>query len=197
MISELELLNRLKSGDRNAFREFVESYKATVYAISYRLTGNHTDADDLSQVVFIKFFKTINTFQQKVSLQSWLYKIAVNSYIDKERKKVLNIILRFKQGDQTNASYEEHIISEKAGPEQLAESKIIHHHIEKALEKLSPKEKVVFVLKHYHGHTLKEIAGQINTSEGTVKSLLFRGIKKLQAALAFYKPELGLEGDNG
>lgn len=194
MTSEQLLLNKIKSGNRNAFREFVEHYKSTVYSVAFRLTGNHADADDLSQVVFIKFFNSINRYRQETGLHSWLYKIAVNSYIDKERKKVNRIMHRFEQPEENENSFEENIISEKADPEQLTESGMIKKHIENALEKLSPKEKSAFVLKHYHGQTLGEIAKAINTTEGTVKSLLFRGVKKLQSALAFYKPDLGLGG---
>ena len=197
MTSEQELLNRIISGNQNAFRDFVELYKSKVYSIAYRLTGNHNDADDLSQVVFIKFFNTVLKYRQQAGLQSWLYKIAVNSYIDKERKKVDQIIHRFKQDPESDTTYEDTIVSDKVNPEQMTESKMIKHHIDKALSNLSPKEKSAFILKHYEGQSIREIAQNINASEGTVKSLLFRGVKKLQSALAFYKPELGLGRDNG
>lgn len=194
MTSEQKLINNIKSANRNAFREFVEHYKNDVYSMAYRLTGNHADADDLSQIVFIKFYKTINKYRQETGLKSWLYKIAVNSYIDKERKKVNQIMHRFSPDEQND---EQNIASEKKSPEQLTESKMIKHHIDKALSGLSPKEKSAFILKHYQGQSLKEIARALKTSEGTVKSLLFRAIKKLQLALSFYKPELGLKEQNG
>jgi len=197
MTPELILIDKIKVNNRNAFREFVELYKSDVYSMAYRLTGNHSDADDLSQVVFIKFFKTVNNYRQEAGVKTWLYKIAVNSHIDKERKKVNKIIFRFNQDFDDQTPFEETIETDKANPEQIAESKIINTHVKHALTKLSAKEKSVFILKHYQDQTLKEIAQAINTSEGTVKSLLFRGIKKLQSALAFYKPELGLGDQNG
>ncbi|KAA3615699.1 MAG: RNA polymerase sigma factor [Calditrichaeota bacterium] len=196
MNEEQILISKIQSGDRNAFRTFVDNYKQDVYWMAYRLTGNHVDADDLSQIVFIKFFKSIESYRQESAVKKWLYKIAVNSFIDKKRKKVDQIMFRFSQNEDED-TYEETIISDKANPEQKTEAVIINKHINEAMEKLSPKEKSAFVLKHLQGHSLKEIAELINTSEGTVKSLLFRGVKKLQTALAFYKPELGLEESNG
>ena len=197
MTSEQILINKIISGNRDAIREFVEIYKRDVYAMAYRLCANHSDADDLSQVVLIKFFKTITKYRQEANIKSWLYKIAVNSYIDKERKKVNKIIVRFSTDEQGQELIEETIMSPKATPEQLTESELIKNHINKALEKLSPKEKSAFILKHYQDQSLKEIAKTLKISEGTVKSLLFRSIKKLQQALSFYRPELGLGEQNG
>ncbi len=191
MTDEQLLIQKIKSADRDACREFVEQNKRTVYAISYRLTGNHNDADDLSQVVFIKFFNSVRQYRQEAGIQSWLYRIAVNSYIDKKRKKVQQIMFRF--STKTEEPYEEQISSQRIRPDKSVESTFIKEHVNKAVEKLSPKEKAAFILKYYEDHSIREIAEMIETSEGTVKSLLFRGIKKLQQALAFYKPELGLE----
>jgi RNA polymerase sigma-70 factor, ECF subfamily len=192
MTSEQLLIRNIKSNNRNSFREFVELYKGDVYSIAYRLTGNHSDADDLSQVVFIKFFSTVANYRQETKITSWLYKIAVNSYIDRDRKKVNKLIFRFNNNDDQETSIEETVVSAKTDPEKDTESGIIRDHIDSALTRLSPKERSAFVLKHYHGQSIREIAKNINTSEGTVKSLLFRGVKKLQQALAFYRPELGL-----
>ena len=74
-------------------------------------------------------------------------------------------------------------------PENYAESRQIQLHIEQALEKLSPRERSVFVMRHYHGMAVKEVAGILSISGGTVKSLLFRAIKKLQKELDFYQVE--------
>lgn len=192
MNDELNLIQRIKSGEREAFREFVESHKKIVYGIAYRLTGNHADADDLSQVVFIKFFKSVDLYRQESGLQSWLYKIAVNSFIDKKRKKVNQIMMRF------STKYNDDFMEEPAAPvqtrsDQSVESAFIKKHVDQAMQKLSPKEKTAFILRHYEDHSIGEIANIIETTEGTVKSLLFRGVKKLQQALDFYRPELGLE----
>lgn len=193
-MNQLDLrLEKIKSGDRNTYRTLVEENMRSVYTFSFRLTGNHDDADDLAQIVFIKFFKSVHLYRQESNLRNWLFKIAINSFIDKKRKKVDQIMFRFKSDDDKDGIVKQEFPSKRTLPDKETESSFIRKHISNALQKLSPKEKTAFVLRHYQGHSLKEIALSINTSEGTVKSLLFRGAKKMQQALAFYKAELGLE----
>jgi len=78
-------------------------------------------------------------------------------------------------------------------PERATESSIAQSHIENALKSLSPRERSIFVLRHYSDMPLKEIALTLKISEGTVKSILFRALKRLQKELSFYRQDLGLE----
>lgn len=190
MNSEQELIRRIKLGERDAFREFVENHKKHLYTIAYRLTGNHNDADDLSQVVFIKFFKSIAFYRQESNIISWLYKIAVNSHIDSKRKKIDRIVMTVQ--DDTQNMTEESALTH-SGADNNLESHFIKKHLDEAMKQLSPREKTAFILRHYEDHTIREIAEIIETSEGTVKSLLFRGVKKLQQVLSFYRSDFGLE----
>ena len=75
----------------------------------------------------------------------------------------------------------------------MGESATIQRHIEQALQVLSPRERAVFVLRHYQQLKLREIASVLEVSEGTVKSVLFRALRRLRKALSFYRPELGLK----
>lgn len=190
MNSEQELIQRIQLGERDAFREFVEKHKKPLYGISYRLTGNHHDADDLSQVVFIKFFKSVAFYRQESSVVSWLYKIAVNSYIDKKRKKINHIIMTI---ENDNQDIPDESPTAHNTVDSSLESHFIKKHLDEAMKQLSPREKTAFILRHYEDHSIREIAEIIETSEGTVKSLLFRGVKKLQQVLSFYRADFGLE----
>ena len=78
-------------------------------------------------------------------------------------------------------------------PEKSTEASMIQEHIRRALDQLTPQERSVFVLRHYHDLPLKEIARSMEIAEGTVKSYLFRALRRLQRELAFYKKDLGLE----
>ena len=78
-------------------------------------------------------------------------------------------------------------------PEAAAEGKVIQTHIEAALEKLTARERSIFVMRHYNDLSLKEIARILTISEGTVKSMLFRALKRLQHELEFYRKDLGME----
>ncbi|MCB0282492.1 MAG: RNA polymerase sigma factor [Calditrichaeota bacterium] len=160
MNSEQELIRRIKLGERDAFREFVENHKKHLYTIAYRLTGNHNDADDLSQVVFIKFFKSIAFYRQESNIISWLYKIAVNSHIDSKRKKIDRIVMTVK--DDTQDMTEESALTH-SGADNNLESHFIKKHLDEAMKQLSPREKTAFILRHYEDHTIREIAEIIET----------------------------------
>jgi len=78
----------------------------------------------------------------------------------------------------------------------VTEGNQIHIHVQQALEKLSPREKTIFVMRHYQEMQNKEISEILKVTEGTVKTLLFRAIQKLQIHLSFYRPDLGMENKN-
>jgi len=169
------------------FHDFVERYKRPLYALAYDLTGNHHDAEDLSQDVFIKAYRGMDDFRGEAQVYSWLYRIAVNTYLNKRRKKAL----RFRQlwDDFSQAAPEP---GTQPRPDQHTEAGTMRGHVEAALQQLSPRERSAFVLRHYQDLSLKEVATTMDIAEGTVKSLLFRATQKLRTALAFYREDLGL-----
>ena len=193
LIEQDEKIERIQSGDMEAFREFMESNRERVYYLARNLTGNHHDAEDLSQDVFIKVYQSISKFRKKAKIQTWLHRITVNAFIDRKRKRVLNIIKLNPEQEDTNRIPEPVEESVTGNPERYVDSQIMQKNIHQALDKLSPKERSVFVLKHYQNHTIREIASTLKIAEGTVKSLMFRSIQKMQKALYFYKKDLGLE----
>jgi RNA polymerase sigma-70 factor (ECF subfamily) len=184
-IIEKQLAERLILGDPVAFREFVEAYKNRVYGLAYELTRNHADAEDVSQSVFIKVFRSIGTFQRDARLNSWLYRITVNAALDHLRKrsffpeeKVRSLPHRLADDSVPRSS------DPPADPGREAEAALMRRKIDEALDLVSEREKTVFLLRHYHDLSLKEIAEALGLTIGSVKSYLFRSIKKLQKELA-------------
>jgi RNA polymerase sigma-70 factor (ECF subfamily) len=177
-----------------SFHELVERHKKELYYLSLDLTGNHHDAEDLSQEVFIKAHKGLQTFRGDSSELTWLRRIAINTYLNQKRKKSLSMLRFFK--DDSNADQSESGVTlasvESANPpaDTAADQSILRNHIDRALGKLSPKEKAAFVLRHFHDHAVKEIADNMSVAEGTVKSLLFRATKKMQKELEGLKTEV-------
>ena len=191
MIEEQDLIYQVQSGNRNAFRQLVEEYKSKVYYLAYDLTGNHTDADDLSQEVFIRIFHSIANFRHESKFSTWVYRVTINCWLN--MKKSVGYKSRGKQESlESNVYLNEQKVSEH-NPVQDAEKADLHKFIKNALHRLSPKEKSVFIMRHYHDLSLKDIGVALNISVGTVKSVLFRAIKKLQKQLAGYKNELSWE----
>lgn len=195
MTDESILIKKINCGDKDAFRQLFEQYTKKIFYLSLNLTGNHQDAEDLSQEVFIKMYKNIQQFKGEASLGSWLYRITVNTFLNKRNRKAFNIVRKSKDLDKVNLNNE--ALSPSAGrgdPVESTQSVFIQKHINTALQKLSKKERIVFVLRHYNEYPLKDIAQQLNVSTGTVKSTLFRSLKKLQKELSFYKEEIVGEG---
>lgn len=191
---EWRLVERARDGELAAFRELVERYKQKIYYLALDLTSNRHDAEDLSQEVFIKAYRSLDSFRGDSKLSSWLYRIAVNTCVNMRRKKALTAMSL--RGDFSDTSDNETSVGGGGyshDPERSAESSLIQMHIDRALRRLPPRQRSVFVLRHYHDLPLKEIAGILKISEGTVKSLLFRSIRRLQEELAFYRRDLGLE----
>jgi RNA polymerase sigma-70 factor (ECF subfamily) len=118
----------------------------------------------------------------------------VNAYIDSKRKKSLKMVSLFDKKEDGGADPLNVAADESTGnPERSVDSADINRHVSRALERLSEHERAVFVLRHYHDLPLKEISQTMNIAEGTVKSLLFRSIRKLRDRLSYYKDGLGLE----
>lgn len=198
MNEERVLVERAQKGEIAAFRELVERHKKNVYYLALDLTGNHYDAEDLSQDVFIKAFQSIHTFRSEGKMSSWLYRITVNTNINQYRRKSFKARKLQESYDELSDSQNRYVdMNRVKNPEESAEAGIIQKHIDQALDRLTPKERSIFVLRHYNDLSLKEIAQIHKVKEGTIKSMLFRSIRKLQKELSFYRKELALENSNG
>lgn len=197
MENEQVLVDRISSGDSVAFQEFVERYKKKIYYIAYDITGDHDDAEDVSQEVFIKVFRSLKTFRRNAKISSWLYQISVNASIDLLRKKSSKP--EKLMDDIERADIQENLPGSSThaqNPERSAEDFIIQNHISQALQKVSPKERSVFVMRHYNELKIREIAEILNVSPGTVKALFYRATRKLRKELSFYLGNPGLEVTN-
>jgi RNA polymerase sigma-70 factor (ECF subfamily) len=187
---EQALVQRARNGEMGAFRELVELYKKKIYYLSLDLTGNHHDAEDLSQEVFIKAYRSLKNFRGDAKLNSWLYRITVNTCISQRRKKSVAAMTLQEdfESESTPRFFSESESSHN--PERHAEASLMQQHIDSALQQLTPRERSIFVLRHYNDLPLKEIAQILKITEGTVKSMLFRAIQRLQKELAFYRKEI-------
>lgn len=183
--NESQLIERVCSGDLHAFEGIVERYKKKVYYIAYDIVGDHHEAEDISQEVFIKMYRALNRFRKDAKMSSWLYQIAVNTSIDSLRRKKTKPRINVEDLDQVGAREQSLAsASPEANPERRAVASIMQEHIDQALHKITPQERTVFVMRHYNEFKIREIADVLDVSSGTVKSLLFRALKKLRNELS-------------
>jgi RNA polymerase sigma-70 factor (ECF subfamily) len=181
---ERDLIERLAAGDKQAFRELVEAYKKKVYYLAFDLVGNQSDAEDISQDVFLKAYRSFGTFKRDARLGAWLYRITYNTAIDHLRRRGISAEAVDEAVLEANLDRVAREMPAPAmDPARTAESELLQRRIACALEKVSPQEKAVFLLRHYEDLMLKDIAEALGLSLGSVKSYLFRAVKKLQREL--------------
>ena len=189
---EQVLVERLKAGETEAFRELVEGYKRQAYSVAYDLMGTHEDAEDISQEAFIKVYQSIRSFRGEARFSTWLYRIVVNLCISEKRKKSSKDMEYYGDTIPEEAHHSQDI-DPSEHPEKALQSHRIQEHIREALDKLPSQQKTVFVLRFYQDLSLKEIGRIMKLSEGTVKSHLFRTLRKLREYLKFYEADFGIE----
>jgi len=187
LLDDRILVEQARKGNRAAFQALVERYKKRIYAVALDMTGDHHDAEDISQDVFLKAFRSLPGFRGRASVSTWLHRMTVNTCIDRSRKKA------WKVTKPKGARIDDNIYPPNAQgqnslshPEKELEQALLQQLIRQALDSLTKRERAVFVLRHYHALPLKEIAECLQVSEGTVKSTLFRALKRLQEKLAPY-----------
>ncbi|MFZ5515411.1 MAG: RNA polymerase sigma factor [Candidatus Zhuqueibacterota bacterium] len=185
--SEKLLILKAQRGSQSAFESLVANYDARVLGLIYSMLNNWEDARDVYQDVFLKVFKSIGNFRFQSEFYTWLYRIVVNECINYRRKrsqKMHDSIDDVVEQMESDLKFvHDEVIS---NPERNMLEKELQREISQGIEHLSPKQKAVFTLRHYHGYKLSEIAEIMNCSEGTIKNYLFRALQKMKEQLRDY-----------
>ena len=149
-IDEDELVNRFQNGDIEAFNPLVLKYQKKIYNLIYQQIRDREMAKDISQEVFLKAFKALPNFKGGSAFYSWLYRIAINSSIDFQRRRNRNKVLTFEElppdADEVLRMSDSH-----PSPDKLLEEKELGEVIRKAVRKLPPGQRRVFNLRHREG----------------------------------------------
>jgi RNA polymerase sigma-70 factor (ECF subfamily) len=170
-----------KEGKESAFRELYDNNYAMIFRLAYRYTKSTQDSEDIMQETFIKAFKRIKSFDFNVSsnFSAWIYQVGLRCTLDYLRKRKRRRI------GQTESLSDFHAEPEASGssPEKSAiESQTIAR-LKNALHLLSPKQQIVFDLRHLQHRSIKEIAEHLQCSQSTVKKQLQRAVSKLREQL--------------
>jgi len=186
-LDETELIHQVKQGNENAFEQLVYRYDRTVLSIALKYTGNTDDAKDLYQEVFIRAYRGINNFQFRSEFSTWLYRIAVNVCLSYKSRSKDHLKVSINEDEDDNGfskNASEQLVYEGSSPEEEAAGNELTEIVDAALETLSSRQKMTFVLKHYEGYKIREIAEMLNCKEGTVKKNLFDAVKNLKKKLS-------------
>lgn len=179
-----------------SWEQIVRDHSARVFRLAYRLTGNPHDAEDLTQDVFVRVFRSLHTFQPG-TFEGWLHRITTNLFLDSARRKQK---IRF---DGLAEGADERLPSSWPTPSEALADAGLDHDVAAALAALPPEFRAAVVLCDIEGLTYEEIASVLDTKIGTVRSRIHRGRAQLRAALAHRRPSgeraryLGVEVEQG
>lgn len=181
---DVSLIHRAQAGDRAAFDTLVRVYDRDVLKLAIRVVGAE-DAADLYQEVFLKVYRSLVRFRFQSSFSTWLYRVVMNVCLDYLRRQKRRMEVQSPPEDEGKQEFFQAVPEERAAldPERTAHAGEIQGRIRSALEGLSPRERMVFELRHYEGLKLRTIGEMCGTTEETAKNCLFRATQKLRLAL--------------
>jgi RNA polymerase sigma-70 factor (ECF subfamily) len=188
--SETQLIARAQRGDEAAFAALFDMYKRRVYSLCLRMTGDTAEAEDLTQEAFLQLFRKISTFRGESAFSTWLHRLVVNVVLMHLRKKGLQQVSL----DEPDTSGDEPVKREYGEDDRRLLRSIDRITLSRAIERLPPGYRAVFVLHDVEGYEHNEIAQMMNCSVGNSKSQLHKARLKLREYLRGDRSRLAGEG---
>jgi RNA polymerase sigma-70 factor (ECF subfamily) len=185
-MDEAALIRAAQAGDVAAFERLVHSYDQAVLRLAISLLRSPEDARDVYQEAFLRVYRNLDHFRFDASFQTWLYRIVTNLCLDHLRKRKVrreeSSVQQTADGvrDRAEAVVEERVDGD---PERRIYSRQLKARINEVLEALTPRERMVFELRHYQGLRLRAIGDALGATEEAAKNCLFRATQKMRSAL--------------
>ena len=186
-LTDTDLILQAQKGNQNAFEELVYRYDRNVLSIAFKYANNEDDAKDLYQEVFIRVYRGIKYFRFQSEFSTWLFRITTNvclTYKSRSKEHLRVSIDNDYDDEENEISTTKELVYDGSSPEEISSGSDLGEIINAAVESLSPKQRMTFILKHYEGYKIREIAEMLNCKEGTVKKYLFDAIKNLRKKLS-------------
>lgn len=185
------LIRRAQKGDQDAFEALVRRHDRTVLALALRYTGDPESARDIYQEVFLRVHTALPRFRFESQFSTWLHRITVNCCLNYRSARLggrdvslESEVLEASPGGTLSDRDLPEALVDASDPLRPTRSREIRRRLAVALDRLSPQQKLVFVLRHFEGRRLREIAEVLQCAEGTVKKHLFSGTQRLREQLS-------------
>lgn len=172
-MSEEQLVSQILKGDSTAFEALFKEYQLKILNLCYAMLHNREEAEDLTQEVFLEVYRSLDKFQNKCKLSTWIYRIAVNKSINQTKKNKIRRFFSLESDKVIETNSFEHT-------DWSLKDKQYNNYLHQALEKLPAKQKQAFILFSYDELPQKEIAEIMNCSLQSVEVLVFRARKSIQ-----------------
>jgi RNA polymerase sigma-70 factor (ECF subfamily) len=185
-VDDRSLILSAKEGNVGAFEQLVQKYDRKVFSIASLYVQSAEDAKDIYQEVFVRVFKGLQKFEFRSEFSTWLYRITTNVCLTHRAKSKKHSHSSLDEGhdeDEGHGSRLGDAVVDEQTTDQAMVNAEISENVKRAMESLSPRQKLVFTLRHYEGHKLKDIAAMMNCTEGTVKKYLFTATEKMRMQL--------------
>jgi RNA polymerase sigma-70 factor, ECF subfamily len=185
-MDEAALIRAAQAGDEDAFERLVQAYDQSVLRLAVNLLRSQEDAADVYQETFLRVFRNLHTFRFDCSFKTWLYRIVTNLCLDSLRKRKVrkeeSTLVETADGplDRMDTVHEERVDGD---PQRHLLSKQLSRRIQDVLGDLTPRERMVFEMRHYQGMRLRAIGEVLGTTEEAAKNCLFRATQKMRSAL--------------
>ena len=184
--SETALVEAAQQGDADAFEQLVRLHDRTVLRVALNILRSPDDARDAYQEVFLRAYRSLGKFRFQCSFRTWLYRIGTNVCLDQLRRRSVRkerTVGADEDGTGNDLLANAEDKRPHSNPDRVLAGREAGRSIQRALEQLSPKERMVFELKHHEGLRLRAIGETLSMSEEAAKNCLFRATRKLRAAL--------------
>ncbi|HEX3084910.1 MAG TPA: RNA polymerase sigma factor [Pyrinomonadaceae bacterium] len=175
--SEAGLIERAQAADAEAFAELAGRYERRIYSLALHYSHDAQDAEDLSQEAWLRAFRAINTFKGESSFYTWIRKITINCFLNHERTPFARLRSMLPQANQDPPRAIPH------DSELLLHDRILVQKVMVALGQLTPRQRLIFILKHQEGMTYEEIARVVGCSTGTAKKAVARALVRVREQL--------------
>ena len=184
MSPDIELIRKAQAGNMSAFTELLQRHDRHVLSLVARHVESSEDAKDIYQEVMIKVFRGLPGFQFRSEFSTWIHRITVNTCLSYRRARPRSHVPLNETGaDREDSPASQGLQSEDHGPDHAAIDSDTADHVRRALQALSPRQRMVFTLRHYEGQSLREIAQTLRCTEGTVKRYLFTATRRMREQL--------------
>ncbi len=185
--SEDDLIERAQAGDSEAFCELSRGYQRRIYSLALHYCRDPHDAEDLSQEVWLKAFKSLGGFRREASFYTWLRQITINTFLNRQREATFmngNEVTRIRMEELDAVDDSRTLVAQRSGDlESGLHRTLLVGRVMQALGELTPQQRLIFLLKHREGMTYGEISRACECSTGTIKKSLFRAVAKLRQHL--------------